>query len=93
MAYKLIVTQKAHQDLDDALGYIARKLANPKAAANLLDQVEKCYGQLRRFPFLYECCQDTRLNEMGYRKTVIGNYILVFRPVEQEQTVYVLRFF
>ena len=52
MAYKLIVTQKAHQDLDDALGYIARKLANPKAAANLLDQVEKCYGQLRRFPFL-----------------------------------------
>ena len=26
MAYKLIVTQKAHQDLDDALGYIARKL-------------------------------------------------------------------
>ena len=32
MAYKLIVTQKAHQDLDDALGYIARKLANPKGA-------------------------------------------------------------
>ncbi len=93
MAYKLIVTQKAHQDLDDVLGYIARKLANPKAAANLLDQVEKCYGQLCRFPFLYECCQDTRLKEMGYRKTVIGNYVLVFRPVEQEQTVYVLRFF
>ena len=33
------------------------------------------------------------MKEMGYRKTVIGNYILVFRPVEQEQMVYVLRFF
>ena len=30
---------------------------------------------------------------MGYRKVTVGNYILVYRPDEQTQTVYILRLF
>ncbi|MCI9403118.1 MAG: type II toxin-antitoxin system RelE/ParE family toxin [Oscillospiraceae bacterium] len=93
MAYKLIVTEDAHKDLDDALDYIVNRLSNPTAAAHMLSQVEECYLQLRTFPFLYEACHDSRLRDMGYRKTVIGNYILVFRPDEESQTVYILRYF
>lgn len=93
MAYKLIVTDAAHGDLDDALDYISRRLANPTAAAKLLSQVEECYDQLRAFPFLYEICRDERLHSLGYHKVGIGNYILIFRPDEAAQTVYILRLF
>lgn len=93
MAYKLMVTDAAHSDLDDALEYISQRLSNPTAAAKLLDEVEKCYAQLQAFPFLYERCQNERLRDFGYHKVVIGNYILVFRPDESLQAVYILRFF
>ena len=93
MAYDLFVTEAAHEDLEEALSYIAKDLANPSAAANLLDQVEAVYGQLTDFPMLYECCNDLRLRNLGYRKVVIGNFVLVYHPVENEKRVYILRFF
>lgn len=93
MAYDLFVTEAAHEDLEDALRYIAKDLANPSAAANLLDQVEAVYGQLKDFSMLYECCHDLRLRNLGYRKVVIGNFVLVYHPVEGEKRVYILRFF
>ena len=93
MAYDLFVTEAAHEDLEEALNYIAKNLANPSAAANLLDQVEAVYGQLADFPTLYECCYDLRLCNAGYRKVVIGNFVLVYHPVENEKRVYILRFF
>ena len=93
MAYDLFVTEAAHGDLEEALGYIAGDLANPSAAGNLLKQVEDVYGQLKDFPLLYENCRDLRLRNLGYRKVVIGNFVLVYHPVEDEKRVYILRFF
>lgn len=93
MAFDVFVTQAAHEDLEEALGYIAKDLVNPTAAAKLLDEVETCYEQLSQFPFLYESCHDTRLANLGYHKVVIGNFVLIYHPIEKEQTVYILRFF
>ena len=93
MDYKLVVTDAAHEDLDRTFSYLSHRLSNPTAAANLLKQVHSCYQQLKSFPFLYEQCQDVRLKLMGYRKVTVGNYILVYRPDEQTQTVYILRLF
>lgn len=93
MAFDLYVTEAAHDDLDDALGYIAGSLANPTAAAKLLDQIEECYTQIQEFPYLYESCHDLRLKNLGYRKVVIDNFVLVYHPVESQRTVYILRFF
>jgi len=93
MAFNVLVTQAAYEDLEEALDYISSDLANLMAATKLLDEVEACYKQLSQFPFLYESCRDTRLANLGYRKVVIGNFVLVYHPVENEQTVYILRFF
>lgn len=93
MPYDLFVTEAAHEDLEEALSYIAGDLANPSAAANLLDQVEAVYEQLKDFPQLYESCHDLRLRNLGYRKVVIGNFVLVYHPLETERCVYILRFF
>jgi Plasmid stabilization system protein len=68
--YKLLVTELAHQDLDNIVSYIAIQLSNPKAAGDFLDEVATCYSFLKDNPIMYERCQDRRLEKEGYRKAV-----------------------
>jgi len=91
--YKLLVTELAHQDLDDIVSYIAIQLANPKAAGDFLAEVTACYGFLKSNPLMYELCQDTRLGKEGYRKAIIKKYLLVYKVNEVSQTVSIMRFF
>ncbi len=93
MAYELRITDMAQKDLMEALHYIAVDLSNPTAAGKLLEQVQSIYAQLCEFPFLFEGCRDSRLGALGYRKVVIGNYVLIYRPDSTNGKVYVLRFF
>ena len=51
--YELLITEFADQDLDGIVEYIAIKLANPPAAGTFLDNVESCYGGLRRTPRMF----------------------------------------
>ncbi|MBP1763055.1 MAG: addiction module toxin, RelE/StbE family [Firmicutes bacterium] len=91
--YKLLVSELAHQDLDNIVSYIAVQLANQKAAGDFLDEVAVCYGFLKDNPMMYERCQDRRLVIEGYRKVVIKNYVLVYKVDETSHTVNVMRFF
>lgn len=91
--YKLLVTETAHQDLDNIISYIAIQLGNPKAASEFADAVSTCYGLLKISPMMYERCQDSRLGQDGYRKAVINNYVLLYKVNEASQTVSVMRFF
>jgi len=91
--YKLILSELAHQDLDDIVFHIAVKLANPTAAKNFIDELDKCYSYLKDNPMMYEKCRDERLEEEGYRKAVIKNYTLVYKINEDAKTVNVVRFF
>jgi len=50
--YKLFVSELAHKDLDNIVSYIAVDLANPMAATNFLNEVEKCYDYLQDKPLM-----------------------------------------
>ena len=91
--YRLVITELAHEDLDNIVLYIAVQLDNSLAAANFLDEVEKCYSFLKNNPLIYERCHDVRLEKEGYRKATINNYILVYRVDEAAKTVTIHRFF
>ena len=91
--YKLLVTELAHQDLDNIVSYIVVQLANPQAAADFLDAVADCYSFLKRNPQMHEMCQDTRLFKDGYRKAVVKHYVLVYKVDELNQSVSIMRFF
>lgn len=93
MAYKVVETELAVQDLNGILEYISVSLSNPTAASAFADEVEKCYAGLERMPLMYEQCQDVQLCALGYRKAVIKNYLLIYKVDEAEKTVYILRFF
>lgn len=91
--YSLVVSDLAHRDLDNIVSYIAVQLANPIAATNLLDEVEKCYGGLKSNPLMFERCHDGLLEKEGYRKVTIKNYVMVYKVEEAARTVIIHRFF
>ena len=91
--FKVIVTELAHQDLDNIVSYIAVQLANPTAASDFLDEVEKCYGYLKSNPMIYPKCNNSSLEKEGYRKAMVKNYIIIYKVDEDAKKVSVLRFF
>ncbi len=91
--YKINVSELAHHDLERIVSYIIVNLASPMAATNFLDQVEKCYNHLKHTPYMYAKCQNNRLEKEGYRKIPIKNYLLVYKIVEEDKTVNILRCF
>ena len=91
--YKINISELAHYDLDQIVSYITVNLASPMAATNFLDQVEKCYDYLKHNPYMYAKCQNIRLKKEGYRKIPIKNYLLVYKIVEEDKTVNILRLF
>ena len=44
-------------------------------------------------PLMYETCHDPYLKELGYRKAVIRNYILIYKVNSETKTVYIMRLF
>ncbi len=93
MVFNVEITSLANQDLEDILDYIGRELDNPSAASSFLSEVDTCYANLEKMPFMYNFCQNARLMALGYRKVVIKNYIMIYRVEETTHTVYILRFF
>ncbi|NLJ71232.1 MAG: type II toxin-antitoxin system RelE/ParE family toxin [Clostridiaceae bacterium] len=93
MNYNISVTNLAMHDLANITRYISEELCNPTAATSLLDTIDDCYKNLETMPMMFERCNNSRLRDMGYRRAVIKNYIMVYRIAESERTVYILRFF
>lgn len=91
--YRLVVSEFAYKDLDNIVSYIAVQLANPIAATNFLNEVEKCYRYLKNNPFMHERCHDARLEKDAYRKATIKNYVLVYKVDESDRVVIIYRFF
>lgn len=88
--YRIVETQSAAQELEDIIEYIAKTLANPTAAADLVGSIDQCYREMEQMPKIYEECRDARLKALGYRKAAIKNYILIYRIDEATETVYIL---
>lgn len=91
--YNVVISPSANADLFNALKYIAHELENPQAATKLADGVEACYEALADFPAAHELCRDLVLARMGYRRCPVGNYLVIFRIVEDVHDVRVVHIF
>ncbi|MBR0197084.1 MAG: type II toxin-antitoxin system RelE/ParE family toxin [Kiritimatiellae bacterium] len=91
--YKVVISPSANADLLNTLKYIAYDLENPQAATNLADRFAKCYIDLQEFPSAHELCRDPVLAHAGYRRYAIGNYLVIFRVVDDVKEVRVLHIF
>ena len=89
--YKLKITPKAFDDLDEIYDYITNKLFNAKAAENLLDEIENSIMRLRDFPLSCGLVNDENLKKKGYRKLIVANYIAFFIVDEKGKQVVIMR--
>ena len=89
--YKLNIMPAAIADQQEAAQYIADRLQNPVASANLLDEIEKCYQTLEENPYLYALCMDSTLAFLGYRKAIIKRYVLLYKIDEAQKIVHIMR--
>lgn len=93
MAYKLEITERAEQLLDQLVYYLLYRLKNEQAAGHLLDEISKVYDRLEENPYQFTESRDAYLKSKQYREAVTTdmNYVVIFKI--ENDTVYVLGVF
>ena len=89
--YRIKLTQKAAEDLDEIYGYISAKLLAADAADNLMDKIERNIMRLADFPFSCGHALDETLKDRGYRRLIIDNYIAFYLVDDMEKQVVIMR--
>jgi plasmid stabilization system protein ParE len=89
--YKLILSELAHSDLEGIVSYIALELASPVAATNFLKELEKRYEHLKSNPYMYEMCNNLRLQRENFRRIPVNNYVLLYKINEEDTTINIYR--
>ena len=77
MGYRLLITRRAEDLLDNLVGYLLLELGNKPAAVRLLDGVEKIYCRLEQNPFQFpvamtDICQARAIGKPLCRVSGIG---------------------
>lgn len=90
--YKIVVTNPAANDINNAVLYIANELNNKNAAVNLIDETQKAINSLSDMPGRYPVVGDASLAQLGIRMLQIKNYLVFYVIREETKTVVILRF-
>lgn len=88
--YQYRLSQKAADDLDGIVSYIASELSNPQAAADFLSRLEKVIDEIRSFPESGAPVNNEFLSNTKLRKKTVGSYLLYYLSVPETETVYIV---
>ena len=89
-SYRLIVTPDAEADLSELRDYIANVLRSPKTARSYLYHLRREIGSLSEMPARIKAIDEEPWHSRGIRKLIVKNFLVYFRIVEEEKTVYIL---
>ena len=80
IAYKLNITERDDELLDNLVYHLIYRLKNKQAATHLLDCIDVIYDRLEVNPFQFAECRDSYLAKKGYREAVVlqMDYIIIF---------------
>ena len=93
MAYRVVETESAGEDIDAILGYIIKEFDNLSAASDFADEIDDKYEKLEANPYMYEESRDARLRKQGYRRIPIKNYVMLYLVDEARKEVNIARVF
>ena len=88
--YKVRLSQRAFQEIDDIFAYIALEKLSPENAKGQTDRIWTALKKLEIFPQSHQERREGRYAGKGYRQLLIDNYIAIFRIDESNKTVYVV---
>ena len=92
MACNVLWTERAQQDVDDIIGYIAVKLASPHAAREHLIAFEDAVDRISNNPKLYAISRKLSCVVRGLRACSVRRYVLLY-SYNDKDTVVVYRVF
>lgn len=87
--YEIEYLPVARKDLFEIVTYIAGNLNAPKAAVDLLDEIEKSILKLKQFPFRYKVYYPMKGLQYEYRLLPVKNYAIFY--IVKESTVEIHR--
>lgn len=93
MVYKLVITERAEELLDELVYYLVFQLKNEQAASHLIERIGNIYDRLEDNPYQFPESRDRYLQHLGYREAVLADmdYVVIFRI--EEYQVYIVGFF
>ena len=71
------------QDIDSITDYITYTLEAPKAASNLLDELEKSIKDLKMFPLAHQLYRPIKPILTEYRVLTVKNYLVFYVVLEE----------
>ena len=90
--YNLVFAPAFAADLDEMFAYITSNLSAPKAAMDLLGEIDRSILLLKETPLMYPLCPEP-LDIMNYRIMTVKNYIIIYNVDEAVKCVDLLRCF
>lgn len=91
MAYDYFFATHAEKDLEDILDYIALELHNPIAAQALGRKIFEAIDNICAFPKSGTLTDNVGIADNTVRRLVIDNYLLYYKPLDDDKLIYILR--
>ena len=81
MAYKVVLTKDAEEDLDAFINYLLFEKKNEQAAKSVLDDFEATMESLSIVAGSLRLCDNPRLNKLGYHRInfLTHKYFMLYR--------------
>ena len=83
MAYKIVLTSDAEEDLDRFIKYLLLEKKSEQAAGNVLDDFEATKESLSHAAGSLKICDNPKLRALGYRRVnfLSHRYFMLYRIV------------
>jgi plasmid stabilization system protein ParE len=87
MDYSFKITEDFWNDLNDVIEYISTELYSPAAANRMAEKVYNINKLIKENPFMFPLHHRELLASKGFRFAVVGNYLILYRVLEEAKTI------
>lgn len=88
--YTVKLYAHANQDLDGIYTYIAKKLLEPDAALNMVDELENAIFSLEQLPERGAIRRTGTYANGDYRQLFVKNYVIIYRVLKEKKEVHIV---
>ncbi|EIK77542.1 RelE/ParE family toxin [Bifidobacteriaceae bacterium NR019] len=89
-SFNILVTQDAENDLKNIRDYIASNISK-KTSVRIINLIKSSIERLSLFPQFAPAVKYEPWNSLGVRRIVVKNFLVYYRVVLEENTVYILK--
>lgn len=89
-SFNILVTQDAENDLKNIRDYIASNISK-KTSVRIINLIKSSIERLSLFPQFAPAAKYEPWNSLGVRRIVVKNFLVYYRVVLEENTVYILK--